>query len=57
MRFPAVQIQQPKRPSPAADFLRSLVTPPPVPMERSDPPKRQELPVDLDQRVRLIGEW
>ena len=57
MRFPAVQIQQPKRPSPVADFVRSLVTPPPLPQERNDPAKRQELPVDLDQRVRLIGEW
>jgi hypothetical protein len=57
MRFPAVQIPQPKRPSQAADFVRRLVTPPPLPQERNDPAKRQDLPVDLDQRVRLIGEW
>ena len=57
MRFPAVQIRQPKRPSPAADFVRRLVAPPPFTPEPNVPADRQELPVDLDQRVRLIGEW
>lgn len=57
MRFPAIQIQQPRRLSPAAELVRRLVTPPPLPQERIETAKRQELPLDLDQRVRLVGEW
>lgn len=62
MRFPAIQIQQPRRPSAAADFVRRLVTPSSLPQEqiaqeRIDTPQRPEVPLDLDQRVRLVGEW
>jgi hypothetical protein len=57
MRFAAVT--QPKaepQRSPAAEFVRRLVgaeTQPPPPAEG----KPAEPPIDLDQRVRLIGEW
>jgi hypothetical protein len=58
MRFSAaIQSQQPLQTPTAADLIRRLVTgealsrPPPMP-EGSD-----ELPIDLDQRVRLVGEW
>jgi hypothetical protein len=57
VRFPAVQPLQPRRPSPAPDFVRRLVTSLPLQQDRNDQPKRQELPLDPDQRVRLVGEW
>jgi hypothetical protein len=57
MRFAAVPMQknEPER-SPAAEFVRRLVGAdklPPSPVEAVP----AEPPVDLDQRVRLIGEW
>ena len=59
MRFAAVNVpkeQQPAR-TPAAEFLRRMVAGealgrvPPA----AAPPR--ELPVELDQRVRMVGEW
>ena len=58
MRFAAVVIQ-PKLPqrTPAAEFLRRLVAGEPLLLAPADPPAPQDLPADLDQRVRLVGEW
>lgn len=57
MRFAAVRIpsQQPPR-TPAADVIRRLVWGEPMARQRPAPPP-QEPPADLDQRVRLAGEW
>ena len=57
MRFAAVPLPkaEPQR-SPAVEFVRRLVGAdklPPTPAEG----KPAEPPVDLDQRVRLAGEW
>jgi hypothetical protein len=58
MRFAAVTLPktEPQR-SPAVEFVRRLVGAdkplPPTPAEG----KPAEPPVDLDQRVRLVGEW
>ena len=58
MRFPAVVVRA-KQPAP-------VPAPPPIhqpaPAElaaRTEPsaPRPQEVPADLDQRVRLAGEW
>jgi hypothetical protein len=58
MRFAAVVIQpKPPQRAPAAEFLRRLVAGAPLlppPPQQAQP---QDLPADLDQRVRLIGEW
>ncbi len=57
MRFAAVTMPktEPQR-SPAAEFVRRLVG-----AEKLPPPEPEALPaeppVDLDQRVRLLGEW
>lgn len=57
MRFAAVTMPktEPQR-SPAAEFVRRLVgaQKPPSPGPEARP---AEPPVDLDQRVRLLGEW
>jgi hypothetical protein len=58
MRFSAaIQPPTPLRSNAAAEFMRKLVTgttkPQPAPM----PVRYEELPADLDQRVRLVGEW
>lgn len=56
MRFPAIQPPQPLRRAPAAE-------PPPTPAaeapvaERTPAPRAEELPLALDERLRLIGEW
>lgn len=57
MRFAAVKIpsQQPPR-TPAADVIRRLVWGESMARQRLAPPP-QEPPADLDQRVRLAGEW
>lgn len=58
MRFAAIVVPtKPQQRAPTAELLRRLVageslTRPPL-TER--PP--QDLPADLDQRVRLVGEW
>ena len=56
MRFASVPLPKPSEPrSPAAEFVRKLIGQKPEPAESLPGP--QELPADLDQRVRLIGEW
>lgn len=57
MRFASVPLPQPSEPrSPAAEFVRKLIgAKPEAPVLPPQAPP--ELPVDLDQRVRLIGEW
>jgi len=57
MRFAAMpRQQQPQRTSAAAEFVRRLVTAP-APAKAQPAPARADLPADLDQRVRLVGEW
>ena len=55
MRFAAVIVpKQPPRTAPA-ELIRRLVAGEPL---RTQPvPRPQDLPVELDQRVRLVGEW
>jgi hypothetical protein len=56
MRFAAVQVPPQQQRTPAAELLRRLVTGQPLTPEK--PASRsQDLPIDLDQRVRLVGEW
>ena len=57
MRLPAVQPKQPQRTGAAAELLRRLLSAPPLPNVQTAPPRVQDLPADLDQRVRLVGEW
>lgn len=62
MRFAAVVVpskprQRAPAPAPAAELLRRLVAGEPLtrpPLTETQP---QDLPADLDQRVRLVGEW
>lgn len=56
MRFASVPLPKPSETrSPAAEFVRKLIGDKP---DAPVPPQSQpELPADLDQRVRLIGEW
>jgi hypothetical protein len=58
MRFSAaIQPQQPLRTSTASDFIRRIVSGQ-LPQQQQPTPKDvEELPADLDQRVRLVGEW
>ena len=57
MRFASVALPKPSESrSPAAEFVRKLVGDKPEPPAISAQPQ-PELPSDLDQRVRLIGEW
>lgn len=59
MRFSAaIQPRPPLRTPAAAEFIRRLLAAKPI--ERQEPPlprADEDLPLDLDQRVRLIGEW
>lgn len=58
MRFSAaIQPHPPLRKPAAPDFIRKLVASDPVPSAQPAPVRADELPIDLDQRVRLIGEW
>jgi hypothetical protein len=60
MRFAAAPVQQPEQRSVATD-LRRLAGAQDAGDSTSDPQPRQDLPADLpaelDQRVRLVGEW
>ena len=56
MRFASVPLPKPGEPrSPAAEFVRKLIGDKPEPPLA--PQAEPQLPADLDQRVRLIGEW
>jgi hypothetical protein len=58
MRLPAVaQPIQPPRQAKAAQYLRRFLPAPSLPRTDPEPVRLQELPADLDQRVRLVGEW
>lgn len=58
MRFSAaIKSQQPLRTPAANELVRRFVRSEPVKRSEPAPPRADELPVDLDQRVRLIGEW
>ncbi len=60
MRFSAaIQSPLPLRTPAAADFLRRLVTGKPAPAQapQAAQVRVEDLPADLDQRVRLVGEW
>ena len=58
MRFSAtIQTRQPFRAPAAAEFIRRLLAAKPVERQEPPPPRADELPMDLDQRVRLLGEW
>ena len=56
MRFAAVTMPrtEPQR-SPAAEFVQRLVSG--AQKQEGAPVQKPEPPADLDQRVRLIGEW
>ena len=56
MRFAAMPMPKTSEPrSPAAEFVRRLLGEKAVPQPA--PAQAQQPPADLDQRVRLIGEW
>jgi hypothetical protein len=59
MRFAAVVVPQQPAPqrAPAAEFLRRLVAGEPLSQALHAEPHLHDLPADLDQRVRLVGEW
>jgi hypothetical protein len=58
MRFAAVTVPvKPPQRAPAAQLLRRLVAGESLTRPLLAEPQLQELPVDLDQRVRLVGEW
>jgi hypothetical protein len=59
MRFSAaIQPQQPLRNVAATDLLRRLLSTPVPQSEPAPAPLERDLaPLDLDQRVRLVGEW
>ena len=58
MRFSAaIQPQQPLRTPAVAEVIRRLISREPAARAEPAPPRAEDLPVDLDQRVRLIGEW
>lgn len=58
MRFSAaIQTQMPLRTPAAAELIRRLVSGEPVPRPQPLPQRVEDLPADLDQRVRLVGEW
>jgi hypothetical protein len=58
MRFAAVPMPRSTDPqrSPAAEFVRKLLSGEKAPQQRPAT-QTEQLPVDLDQRVRLLGEW
>ena len=55
MRFAAVPLPKTEPPrSPAAEFVRKLLGDKP---QAPVPAQAEPVPADLDQRVRLVGEW
>jgi hypothetical protein len=58
MRFSAaIQPVQPLRTSTAPDFIRRIVSGQLPAQQEPAPVRVDDLPADLDQRVRLVGEW
>ena len=55
MRFAAVPLPKSEPRSPAAEFVRKLLGE--KPLAQQPAPVQPEPPQDLDQRVRLVGEW
>ena len=58
MRFAAIPLpkSEPHR-SPAAEFVRKLLGAEKPADPQSNPAQAEPLPAELDQRVRLVGEW
>jgi hypothetical protein len=58
MRFAAVPLpkSEPHR-SPAAEFVRKLLGGEKAAAPQTSPASSDPVPADLDQRVRLLGEW
>jgi len=56
MRLPSVNFEKLPLRTPAAPEASPRPVLPPLP-QRVPAPVRHELPADLDQRVRLVGEW
>ncbi len=61
MRFPAAtEPKQPLRSIAATALLRRVAASrPSAPIRQAEtaPQRAEELPLDLDERVRLVGEW
>ena len=59
MRFANVNVPKDKKPAhaPAAEIIRRIVAGEPVGRLQPAVAPPRELPVELDQRVRLVGEW
>jgi hypothetical protein len=58
MRFSAaIHLPPPLRKPAAPDILRRLAANEPAPRRPAEPASTDDLPADLDQRVRLVGEW
>jgi hypothetical protein len=58
MRFSAaIQPKQPLRTPAVTDVIRRLVSSETPARSEARPLHAEDLPLDLDQRVRLIGEW
>ena len=58
MRFAAVPMPKSEPPrSPAAEFVRRLMASDKLALQPQAEVKSAEPPLDLDQRVRLVGEW
>lgn len=56
MRFAAVPVPKSEPRSPAAEFVRKLMGEK-LAAPRDAAPVSDDPPLDLDQRVRLVGEW
>ena len=58
MRFANITVPaKPQQRAPAAELLRRLVAGESLTRPPLTEPQPQDLPADLDQRVRLVGEW
>lgn len=56
MRFSALFQSRPLRPAPEGERLAAAAEAVPAPGAQAAP-AAQDLPEDLDARVRLLGEW
>ena len=57
MRFAAVPLPKVEQRSPAAEFVRKLLGAEKSGLPHPSQAQPAEPPIDLDQRVRLLGEW